>query len=266
MNYLTKCSVFIELYLDEQTERPGGIGTAFFYLTKYNDCFLITNWHCVTGINPETNEHMSRNGVVNPKIMDVHFLKKGSINEWIVKRIPLLDDNDKRLYLEHPKGQIIDVVAIKLDKFDDVDLFNIWEGTYSEEFNKDITDSCSIIGFPKGISTGGKFPIWKTGSLASEMELNHDGKPMFLIDASTREGMSGSPVYCTKNNIATFGSQFMVGPGLLLNFVGVYAGRIGDDIEIGRVFKGICVEEIIQDYYRKNPPRYIPQKYNYIVK
>lgn len=89
---------------------------------------------------------------------------------------------------------------------------------------------------------------------------------MFLIDASTREGMSGSPVYSVKNNFASFGSEFMAGPAAIPNFLGVYAGRIGDDIEIGRVFKTYCVDEVIKNYYKNNPKKNTSLKITYIIK
>ncbi|KQM50099.1 trypsin-like peptidase domain-containing protein [Chryseobacterium sp. Leaf201] len=248
MNYLTKCSVFIECFLHEGSENPIAIGTAFT-ARYYNDYFLVTNWHCVTGKNPETNADLGK--FSEPEYLIVHFLKKGSISEWEPKRIDLIDENFKPTYLMHPRGNEIDVVAIKLPTFKDVEYFNIWEGVWEKQFDKDITDNCSIVGFPKGISTSGKLPIWKTGHIASEMQVDHDEKPQFLIDASTREGMSGSPVYSVKTGMINMDGKMMGGPGVAVNFLGIYAGRLGDDIEIGRVFKEKCLEEIIDNYYKK---------------
>ena len=253
MNYLTKCSLFIELYLNEDTEKPGGIGTAFLVQSAKKDVFLVTNWHCVTGINPETNENMSKNGVIHPEIMDVHFLKKGSEREWVIKRIRLLDHDGNKLYTEHPNGPTINVVIIKIDNFDDVDLYFMGNDVSAELFDIEITNNVSIIGFPKGISTGGKFPIWKTGHIASEFELNHDNKPMFLIDASTREGMSGSPVYCINGLSTKVGSQISMFHAITpINFLGIYAGRLGVDTEIGRVFRLEALDEVIGHYNRLN--------------
>ena len=38
-------------------------------------------------------------------------------------------------------------------------------------------------------------PIWKTGNVASEPEVDFEGNPCFLIDVSAFPGMSGSPVF-----------------------------------------------------------------------
>ncbi len=264
MNHLTKCSVFIELYLFENSDTRAAIGTGFTVKTNNGDNFLITNWHCVTGRNPETNEQLSTNGVVDPERMDIHFLKRGSLNEWMIKTIRLRDENGRIFYIEHPKGQEIDVVAIKLENYIDIDIYNLWEGNIVDNIDMDITDTCSIVGFPKGISTAGKFPIWKIGHIASEFELNHDNKPMFLIDASTREGMSGSPVYCVRNKFASIGGEMMTGTDSISRFLGVYAGRVGNDIEIGRVFKAECIEQILINYYNNiNPYRFTGNNLNY---
>lgn len=242
------------MYYSEESEIPGGIGTGFTVETQQRDRFLITNWHCVTGINPETNIPLSTNGVIDPEFMDIHFLKKGSIDEWIIKRIRLKNEEGKKLYIEHPKGQEIDIVAIKLEKYADVDFHNLWDGNIVDNIDVEVSENCSIVGFPKGISTSGKFPIWKIGHIASEFELDHDNKPMFLIDASTREGMSGSPVYCVRNKIASVGGKLMAGPDTISRFIGIYAGRVGTDIEIGRVFKTLCIEEIVTNYYNQITP------------
>ncbi|MFP7658118.1 trypsin-like peptidase domain-containing protein [Chryseobacterium proteolyticum] len=192
------------------------------------------------------------------------FLKKNSLNEWAVKRIKLIDEKGKKLYIQHPRGQEIDIVAIKLEDYPDVELYNLWEGNIVDNIDINITESCSVVGFPKGISTGGKFPIWKTGHVASEFELNHDDKPMFLIDASTREGMSGSPVYCVRTGHALVDGKLMSGESTIARFLGIYAGRVGDDIEIGRVFKSNCLNELMINYYNlANPYRFIPSNLNY---
>lgn len=244
---------------------PLAIGTAFTLKLKNGDSFLITNWHCVTGINPETNTPLSSSGHTNPEILNVHFLKKGSTNQWIEKRISLIDQNSKNTYFEHPRGRAIDVVAIKLPTYDDVDIHNAFDALIPDEFEKQVTDMCSVVGFPKGISTAGKLPIWKSGTIASELEIDHNDRPIFLIDASTREGMSGSPVYCISKGQTIFGNTLTMGHNHApINFLGIYSGRIGNDIEIGRVFKPSCLHEIFSCYYQNLRMRKPIYSYTYI--
>jgi hypothetical protein len=53
----------------------------------------------------------------------------------------------------------------------------------------------SIVGFPFGLAQGAGLAIWKTGTVASDLGVNWTGRPMFLVDTTSRPGMSGSPVY-----------------------------------------------------------------------
>lgn len=51
-----------------------------------------------------------------------------------------------------------------------------------------------VLGYPKGISGGGEFPIWKRASIATEPDIQLGTLPKMLVDTATREGMLGAPV------------------------------------------------------------------------
>lgn len=57
-----------------------------------------------------------------------------------------------------------------------------------------VGDDCFILGYPLRNYEGLMLPIWKRGSLASETPLGLEGRPIFLVDAATTAGMSGSPI------------------------------------------------------------------------
>ena len=113
-----------------------------------------------------------------------------------------------------------------------------------------------IIGYPGGKSSGGGWPIWKTGHLATDIGIDYDERPVFLIDGNTKGGMSGSPVIADlgntykQNNSQTTITQ--VGGSVRL-FLGVYAGRIegnsineeATQIDIGKVFKRHALVEML---------------------
>jgi hypothetical protein len=109
-----------------------------------------------------------------------------------------------------------------------------------------------VLGFPRGISGGSNFPIWKRGSIASEPDFDIDGLPKIFIDTATREGMSGSPVYAQQigywfSEGVTNQNEAVIGEGK--RFLGVYSGRVGDDsfkAQLGIVWKPSVIEEIIQ--------------------
>lgn len=56
------------------------------------------------------------------------------------------------------------------------------------------TAVASIVGFAAGLTVGGKLPFWTRGAVATEPAAPIDGLPVFLVDARTRPGQSGSPV------------------------------------------------------------------------
>ncbi len=103
----------------------------------------------------------------------------------------------------------------------------------------------SVIGFPLGLSAGGSWPIWKTGHIASDPEVDYEpGRPAFLIDATTRSGMSGAPVVVRLENFRTRDGGYSIASGFRTRLLGVYAGRIHDQSEIGRVWRPNVLEEM----------------------
>ena len=108
----------------------------------------------------------------------------------------------------------------------------------------------SIIGFPFGLSGPGFLPIWKAGYIASEPELDYNNEPVFMIDARTSEGMSGSPVISRsiseKTKIRTW--QWNKPPTYKL-FLGVYSGRIDKELnsDLGKVWRPRVIREILEN-------------------
>lgn len=109
-----------------------------------------------------------------------------------------------------------------------------------------------IVGYPLQFAAAGDFPIWKRGSIATEPEADYHGHSMFLIDAVTREGLSGAPVIGEFVN-PTFdngGKGTLTKIGTDRAFAGLYSGRIGkrDDFsgQLGMVWRPSIIEEIIE--------------------
>ena len=110
-----------------------------------------------------------------------------------------------------------------------------------------------VIGYPRGMSGGGNFPIWKRATIATEPDLDLDDLPKFYIDTATREGMSGSPVYAQEVGYwlpegISDPSQASIGKGH--RFVGVYSGRLGAEDEfkaqLGVVWKESALISLVE--------------------
>jgi hypothetical protein len=81
--------------------------------------------------------------------------------------------------------------------------------------------------------------------IASDPMIDYERRRMFLIDATTRGGMSGSPVILRiSSGYSRADGTHLIGGGMVTKFLGVYSGRIRDDVEIGRVWKPKVITEI----------------------
>jgi len=286
--------------------------TSFFY--KYeNRYYLITNWHNITGREPDTLVCKDKHGLI-PNQLSIEILYTELSQRNVVDQLLLYgsvqqkteltshkyifqlykdggDSSTKPIWYEHPKhGRKVDIVAIPLDsmtliQFEENESEEIIESVKMidsiEIENKNIDDIVAanaqnlglnpnlkyhltqgldvfVLGFPRDISGGWKFPIWKRGSIASDPSEDIDGLPLIFIDTATREGMSGSPVYVQTHYVreqiinsssidkSTTEAYFLVPK--VRDFLGIYSGRVGNDpfkAQLGIVWKQTAIEDVI---------------------
>jgi hypothetical protein len=225
---------------------PLGTATGFI-VEKENKHYLITNWHVVSGLNPKTGETLSPKGKTPDALLIWHHGKQ--LGTWKRKREMLVDDTGNKRWLEHKKGKLIDIAALPLEAVtDDIQIYSLDLSLAEVNMVPEVAMPVSIIGFPVGLTSAGFLPIWKTGHIASEPNLNYQNEPLFLIDATTRGGMSGSPVvlrmsggYKTRD-----GNTIMSSSGYRTRFLGIYSGRLPRDSEIGRVWRPELINEILK--------------------
>lgn len=239
------------------------VATGFFYQHDARS-FLITNYHVVSGRHPDTGEVLHSNGYC-PDSMGLgvatdsgkHEQSGAQLLQWKWRTLSLFtqDEPVKPIWTEHPEhGSRFDVVAIPLSGLEDtritaanadsLDLDKIRLYPSMEAF---------VLGYPRGMSGGGHFPIWKRATIATEPDFDLDGLPRFYIDTATREGMSGSPVYAQEVGYwlpegETDRNKASIGKGR--RFVGVYSGRLGADDEfkaqLGIVWKESALISLVE--------------------
>ena len=245
---LSFSSVFLEPYFNDLQL---GIATGFFWSTNYVT-YLVTNYHVLSGINPYTNQPINQYGSL-PNKLKIWLHLSGNLGSWEAHEISLLDENDNSLWKVHKDfGSTVDVSIIEVEAPEKLRVFPINNITFTD-FREEISQDVFIIGFPKGITGAGKFPIWKRGSIASEPDIDLDNKPQILIDSMTREGMSGSPVitqyvgYYGKDPDNPKGTDWF---GMGRKFLGVYSGRLTgrDEFEahLGIIWKATLIDQIIE--------------------
>lgn len=126
-----------------------------------------------------------------------------------------------------------------VDQLDGVEILDIYDpDNVGAELALGPASRVSIIGFPFGLTGGGGLAVWVSGFVASEPELGYEGQPLFLVDARTRTGQSGSPVLIYESsgsgNLAGGGLDFFAGP--VARFLGIYGGRIDGRTDLGYVW------------------------------
>jgi hypothetical protein len=209
--------------------------------------YLVTNRHVVRGRHNLTDEPLSLTGALPDSLTIFHHVA-GALGQWIPIDEPLYKTDHERRWIEHPihKGAV-DLVAMELVKPDSVDVYPYDPFQRGPSVAVGVTDVVSIIGFPFGLTAGGKLAIWTQGSVATEPALDYGNLPSFLVDSRTRPGQSGSPVVAYRPPgpvISELGGMSMsVAP--VEKFLGVYSGRVHPDSDLGVVWKASLVAEII---------------------
>lgn len=257
---------FIELYKTcESTGNDLKIGNGTGFFTEYQGLIrLITCWHVVTGLHHETRNWLDKTTTCHPDKLKFYF----------PGRIPDTDrltfsHNEINLYSKIdgervPSWNVHPVVG----SFYDIAVFTFTDPIFNKhavpfKLSKDgaheileAMDSVFVLGHPIDNPTQRCMPIYKKGSIASAPTLPYKWHPKFLIDATTRSGMSGSPVM-----LDPLRKAFMVNGHNLsgINVVGMYSGRAdaierGHSTELGYVWRIDDIIDVVENGRRDVMP------------
>ena len=238
-------------------------GTGFFYETGGNS-FVVANWHNVTGRDFQTGKPISDLARVPTRLIaKLSTYVSGPSPDRpfgvLPHEVPVYEGGRPCWLEHHEQGGSFDVVAIPWDRPDTCPDFMHNAANRISAVDIPVEPGCTVfvVGFPKAISVGFGLPLWKSGYVASEPHYDvtlggtlqilgglEGGRsvPAFFIDAQTREGMSGSPVFARysgawdmsdpyrdvdpdepgfwqRKDVALWGSQ-------ATQFVGCYSGRV----------------------------------------
>lgn len=230
-----------------------------FFWRRGEKVYLMTNWHVVTGTNPLDGKSKGW----CPEKLQVEYFPRGvqqgthfKIDNIPIIEIGLYEEFNSPFWLQHPKmfEWGIDIIAIEISEqkvrdrsslpcVNDFDFPKLRHFAGSEIF---------VLGHPRPREHSKypvAFPIWKRGSIASELLVPFDMRPAFLIDCRTSGGMSGSPVFSRVFGPAALADgSIKIDNVLTSEFMGVYSGRIHDDEDrasLGLVWHRNLIEEIL---------------------
>jgi len=223
------------------------MGSATGFLVQKNDqAYLVTNWHVVSARNPVTGEALNPKGRYPDEIQILHNVK-GHLGVWTYKSEKLINEKNEALWIEHPSGRAVDVVFLRLTNLSEVDIYPVDLNSRNVPILLEPTSTVSVVGFPFGHTQTAGLPIWKTGTIASDPDIDYDKSPQVLVDMTGRPGMSGSPVYARR--IGSYqdekGNTIMNG-ATTDKFIGIFAGSIdaNSNTEIDRVWKASAIMTI----------------------
>ncbi|HEM8614766.1 TPA: trypsin-like peptidase domain-containing protein [Citrobacter amalonaticus] len=276
LNPISLFSIKLTCY---HNDREIMVGTGFLYNHKnYQDPILITNYHVLTCREPKNPASLLNNIGSSPNKIKCHiWAPNGSSCHTFHINI---DEHSE--WLEHPlRSEGVDIVGIPIIFTRDVKYTSQKDVNNSDTIPLHVASDVSIVGYPHGLSVNEHLPIWKNGVVASEPDVKISSLDCFYIDATTKEGMSGSPVFSHEYTTQTIVSpevhnlykqrergeisplQFItsVSPDIFKNtiqvkkfkLIGIYSGRVtvGAHMpDVGIVWKLSLIEEMLSSQNR----------------
>lgn len=215
------------------------IGTGAMY-ERDGQHFIVTAWHNVTGLHPETMRPLSDMGAVPDNIVATIAISAAQGAEeagtYRLSVVLQLQDEGKALFYIHPTNwPRVDVVAIPLnpEASHTIEMRISTGGLHKMEMplsstnslgvstavcpiqkyllpNENIaqhwldsvgvTEELFIPGYPQNVQDYYAQPVWKRATIASSVQLGWNRERKFLIDSASKSGMSGSPVLYYSTN------------------------------------------------------------------
>lgn len=230
----------------------GNSNASGFIWRENNRSFLVTNRHVLSGANAISGTIME----FIPNKLEISLFAERPVSSGATQmvrlsaEVPILDQSEQPLWVDHPKGINLDVALLEIDneiegEFYIPSLNNTGILPRGELF---VGDDIFIVGYPEGQAFDRSMPLWKRGSVATDVSLNQMGLPQIYVDTLGNKGLSGSPVLARVTSLDRPIARSPENEAQHLQFVGIYAGRLGEDglnSQIGRVFKHQVLKETI---------------------
>ena len=215
-------------------------GTGFFYqeLGKADPAkgsqwlpiektYIVTNRHVILGKQGSQE--------IAPTFFTFHLRwQNGNQIEWEPITLDTSEMLQRAKFHQNPTVDIavVDVLDLITEKMKDGKNYLQWHAVTKNDFpgnnklNIDVSSGAVVIGYPRGFyDQVNKFPIVKSGIIASRYGLPFNGNPYFLIDSKLFPGSSGSIVISEPTNITVDNGSIFHNPEKQFAFLGVYSGE-----------------------------------------
>lgn len=262
---LTEKLFFTTCYLRAASTEMRWTGTGFFYqveTTRGAATFLVTNKHVLGTANrvdflmigadsagaPQVGRPVEVTLTIGPEDWFGHA--DPSVDVAIMPFWPVLAQMKER-------GSSPFLISVTPD---------LCLGSASPPLETDALETVTFFGYPQGLFDSANFlPIARRGTTATPIEVDYEGRPAFLIDASVFPGSSGSPVFLADigmyrsragdthigSRIGCLGVLAAVHTRRLEGSVEVVptslVARFDEPIDLGIVFKATCFETLARE-------------------
>jgi hypothetical protein len=245
-------------------------GTGFFFANMRGEVvetvFLVTNYHVVTGRPPGST--LPRTG---DRIRFALHDNENDLEKFSEYEMPLYDPRGNPIWLASTEFPNADLVLIPLPQRP-APLYVFEERHTRFDMKIRVSGGATLLGYPYGFfDRRHLLPIWKTGHIATEPDVDFEGDPTFLVDVSAFPGMSGSPVLAVATGIYE-GEDNIMRTGRVRKLLGIFSSmpvvrRPGArstaadsepapmtdiSLQLGYVWKAAIIVDIARRY---QPPR-----------
>ena len=223
-----------------------------FFLRSFNGLYLVTNWHVLSGRHSRTGQTLHRSGALPTDLrISFHGQKLGTHVGPISLR---LIEHETPLWQQHRLGQEVDIACLKIESVPEkAKIYFPTDENAERPLRKRIGANCFVVGHPIKSPITQLLPIWKRGTIASEYHFPFQGKACFIVDTTTSEGMSGSPVFLHEAGTVQFegDDKLHFTNTQVSEFVGIYSGRLSRNdegvLDLGFVWKKELLNEMLSD-------------------
>ena len=239
----------------------------FFYgvVESKPTLWLVSNWHVFSGRHIEPpNAALAKTGSIPNRVkFQVLKLLPNSVAEVWEQFADLYEKDGRAIWFQHPLKSEIDIGVLNCgDLLSEFAVNGIKAKANQYSMKIEIGDDVFVLGYPLGFTHFMSTPIWKRGTIASEPHWETpSSKHRIVIDATTRAGMSGSPVVLRQKTHYVSMTGEVVKHVNASRILGVYSSRpnfkgalpsLIDDMhdqrsELGYVYKSGLIEQVIKD-------------------
>jgi hypothetical protein len=199
---------------------------------KEQRVWIVTARHNLTGKDNFTDAWLGQ--ALQPRHVKVFpaFMRDNNVMEMgAAFGSQIVEDDGTPTWFEDPSFASLrtDIACIDVPKSPETDKIVCLNDEKFQEIGTDPGDQCFVLGYPSQSYFKPYAPVWRRATIAMDVVVTVDDKPMFLLDCATSKAMSGSPVLRRERSISrTEGGQtsFFTDPIWNNQFVGVYGGRI----------------------------------------